>query len=95
MPDQRVGPVSSGSGFSKKTKEKKGTHMRSSVLIHPGELSPKWIDRLSSCGISALGIHPEGGSRAAESLDRLLDGLRAPAFRALLDTAAAKGLEIE
>ena len=69
--------------------------MRSSVLIHPGELSPKWIDRLSSCGISALGIHPEGGSRAAESLDRLLDGLRAPAFRALLDTAAAKGLEIE
>lgn len=69
--------------------------MKSQLLIHPEELSEKWIDRMADAGIDVLGLHPVGGSRAAESLKSLLDSLRTEEYRRLLDYAAFRGLEIE
>ena len=67
-----------------------------SLLIHPEELSRKWIDRMAKHGIPTLGLHPVGGKTADESLRRLVDEqVNDPAFRELLDYAHEKGLKIE
>lgn len=68
---------------------------RNGMIIHPGELSRKWIDRLADAGINTLGIHPEGGKDAPRTLERLLSLLETPEYRALIDYARARGLEIE
>jgi len=65
------------------------------MIIHPGELSRKWIDRLADAGINTLGIHPEGGKDAPKTLERLLSLLETPEYRALIDYARSRGLEIE
>jgi len=66
-----------------------------SLLIHPGELSKKWIDRLVDHGIPTLGIHPEGGHKAHQYVAKLLEQLEMPETQALLDYAHEKGLHIE
>ena len=69
--------------------------MKTQLIIHPEELSRKWIDRAVALGVDVLGLHPVGGRHAHESLAALLQRLETAEFRALLDEAAAKGLEIE
>lgn len=69
--------------------------MKTQLLIHPEELNDKWIDRAARLGVDVLGLHPVGGKAAPESLRALLQKLETPAFRALLDRAAEKGLSIE
>ncbi len=66
-----------------------------SFLIHPEELSKKWVDRMVECGISILGLHPVGGKDANISLQKTLQLLDTNGFRELIDYAALKGLEIE
>lgn len=69
--------------------------MKNGMIIHPSELSKKWIDRLADTGVDVLGIHPEGGKDAPKTLARLLELLKTPEYRALIDYARARGLEIE
>jgi len=69
--------------------------MRTQLLIHPEELSRKWIDRMAALGVECLALHPVGGPAAAKSLDRMLEALTYPEYRALLDYAREKGLKIE
>jgi hypothetical protein len=65
------------------------------MIVHPGELSRKWIDRLADAGINTLGIHPEGGKDAPKSLERLLKLLETSEYRELIDYARSRGLEVE
>ena len=69
--------------------------MKNGMIVHPGELSRKWIDRLADAGINTLGIHPEGGKDAPKSLERLLELLETPEYRELIDYARSRGLEVE
>ncbi len=69
--------------------------MRNQLIIHPEELSRKWIDRAADAGITVLGIHPRGGRLAAFYLVEMLDMIKTPEFRALIDYAHKRGLEIE
>ncbi len=69
--------------------------MKNGMIIHPGELSKKWIDRLADAGVETLGIHPEGGQGAPKSLARLLELLKTPEYRRLIDYARSRGLKIE
>ena len=69
--------------------------MKNEMIIHPGELSKKWIDRLADAGINTLGIHPEGGKDAPQTLERLLSLLKMPEYRALIDYAHSRGLDVE
>ena len=69
--------------------------MKNGMIIHPGELSKKWIDRLADAGVGTLGIHPEGGSGAPKSLERLISLLKTPEYRTLIDYARSRGLKIE
>lgn len=69
--------------------------MKKSLLVHPSELSKKWIDRLADNGFTTLGIHPEGGADAAITLGKLVDKFQDPSFTSLIDYAVERGLEIE
>jgi len=68
--------------------------MKKGLLIHPSELSVKWIDRMKAAGVDTLGLHPEGGRDAHLSLERLLALLETAEYRRLLDYAADAGLDI-
>ncbi len=69
--------------------------MRSQLIIHPEELSRRWIDRAAGAGITALGIHPKGGQRAPIYLAEMVEMMKTPEYRALIDYAHERGLEIE
>lgn len=69
--------------------------MKSSMLIHPDELSRTWIDRLADAGIGAVGIHPVGGKHAHRSLEDLSERMKTDKFCDLIDYAKSKGLEVE
>lgn len=69
--------------------------MKKSILIHPDELSTVWIDRMVRENIDVLALHPPGGSKAHEYIEKMLEMLEKPEYRALLDYAAEKGLKIE
>lgn len=68
--------------------------MHTSILIHPDELTEKWVDRMVSHGIHTLGIHPVGGKQAAHSLRELLALQETAHFRQLIDYARDKGLTV-
>lgn len=69
--------------------------MKVSVLIHPEELTKKWIDRMVANGIDTLGLHPPGGPDAHVTLEKLIALLETEEFRELIDYARSKGLGIE
>lgn len=69
--------------------------MSSSILIHPEELTKKWIDRAKAKGYATLALHPRGGKQAPFTLAEMLELLKTPEFRALLDYAAEVGLKTE
>ena len=69
--------------------------MKKSILIHPDELSKVWIDRMVRENIDVLALHPPGGGRAHEYIEKMLEMLEKPEYRALLDYAAEQGLTIE
>ena len=64
------------------------------MIVHPDELSRKWIDKLVKAGVHGLGIHPVGGKRATQSLCDLVAMTKTPSFRALVDYARASGLTV-
>lgn len=65
------------------------------MIIHPDEISKKWIDRMADAGIRVMGIHPTGGRNACDSLKALVEEMKTPRYREWIDYAAAKGLEVE
>lgn len=69
--------------------------IKSSMIIHPDELSVEWIDRLVSAGVSTIGIHPPGGKDAADTLRALLQAIETKKFRDMIDYAQRCGLEVE
>ncbi len=65
------------------------------MIIHPEELSDKWIDKLADAGIGTLGIHPCGGKRGFETLKELTYMMKTAEYRELIDYARSRGLEVE
>ncbi len=69
--------------------------IKASLLVHPDELSKKWIDRMKNNGIGTVGIHPVGGTQAHLSLLDLTERLNEKEYRSLFDYAAERGMKIE
>ena len=67
---------------------------RQTLLVHPDEFTDAWIDRAASIGCDGLFLHPVGGEGAEASAKNLVELLREPTFRARIDRARARGLEI-
>ncbi len=69
--------------------------MKKSMIIHPDEISKKWIDRMAQEGIDVLGIHPVGGTKAVDSLTDLLELMKSTKYQELIDYAINNKLEVE
>lgn len=65
------------------------------LIIHPEEISEKWIMRLCDLEADTLGIHSVGGTNAHVYLQNMLEDLRSDGVRSLLDEAKKRGLAIE
>ncbi len=65
------------------------------LLIHPEELSKKWIDRMADHGVDVLGLHPVGGEESHRHIEKILELLKTDEYRSLLDYAVSRGLRIE
>ena len=64
------------------------------LIVHPQEISRKWIDRLCALGVDSLGIHPVGGNDAHLSLTKM-QSEQTEDERELLRLAKERGLKIE
>lgn len=69
--------------------------MKKGVLVHPHELSVRWIEQAVREGIDVLGLHPVGGPAAKDSCAALVRLLDDPEFIRLVDLAKSKGLTVE
>ena len=68
--------------------------MKSSLIVHPEELSKRWVDRLADAVVDTIGIHPRGGADAVGSLGELCARMQTPEYRALVDYARGRGLHV-
>lgn len=64
-------------------------------MIHPDELSYKWIDRIAEHCIPTLSLHPPGGIHADQTLLDLCKRLEDSEYRKMIDYAKEKGISIE
>ena len=69
--------------------------MKSSMIVHPDELSREWVDRLVEAGVGIVGIHPIGGTVAAAHVEQLLETVKTKEYREAVDYALSRGLEVE
>ena len=69
--------------------------MNKFLIIHPEELSEKWISRLHELDVDTLGIHSVGGTEAHIHIQNMLDRSNDENTKALFDKATADGLKIE
>ncbi len=68
---------------------------RRGIIVHPEDLTRKWISRMADAGLNTLGLHPVGGKLAHESLQRAIDAHGLPESRALREEAARLGIHVE
>ena len=69
--------------------------VKKGVVIHPDELSEKWIQRALDTGINVIGIQPVGGLKGSGPVKELLERMKTSEFRRLIDLAETKGIKIE
>ena len=68
--------------------------MKPELLIHPDELSDRWISRAAENGVKRISLHPTGGRTAHESLGALVAALETAEFRERIDRLCDSGVEI-
>lgn len=66
-----------------------------SILIFPHELTHEWIERAAKNNIDIVAMHPPGGKKAPETLEKLLELCETSEFRALVDEVYARGMKVE
>ena len=64
------------------------------LLIHPEELSSRWIALAEKHRLKRLSIHPWGGKNAHKTLEDLVSRLETPEYRDMIDTLIDKGIEV-
>lgn len=69
--------------------------MNKTLIIHPEELSEKWVNRAKAAGCTTLALHPVGGPSATESLTALTKLFEDENFLRKLDYVKSMGLNLE
>ena len=63
-------------------------------LIHPEELSERWVGLAKKHGLKRISLHPRGGKRAHQTLSEMLDMLEEPSYRNMIDDLIDGGVEV-
>lgn len=69
--------------------------MKTQLIVHPHELSRRWIDRAAELNADVIGLHPVGGDKARDTLVDMLNWLESDAAVNLIDYAYSAGLSVE
>lgn len=64
------------------------------LIIHPHELTDRWIALAKVLKLERVSLHPVGGMTAHETLQNLLVTLKDPKFRAQIDKLNNAGIEV-
>ncbi len=64
------------------------------LIIHPHELTDRWIALAKELKLERLSLHPVGGKNAHETLQMMLETLQDPAFLKKIDEVRAAGIGI-
>ena len=67
---------------------------RRGILVHPEDLTLSWIRRMDQAKLNTLGLHPVGGVKAHESLQRAIDMHSLPDMRRMFTEAASRGINV-
>ena len=65
------------------------------IVIHPEELTEQMIEILKNTNINVIGIHPAGGEKADENLEKLLKLSRTNEFQENIRRVKELGISIE
>ena len=68
---------------------------RRGIIVHPEDLTLDWIERMADAGLNTLGLHPVGGQRAHESLQRAIDAHNSQESKRLREAAEKLGIHVE
>ena len=69
--------------------------MKTKAILHPDELTKKWINRAIAQDISVIALHSVGNKEAHINLANDLSIFESSDFKALVDYANSNGIEIE
>ena len=64
------------------------------LIIHPHELTPRWIELAKKLKLERISLHPVGGKQAHENLRQFMQTLKDPSFRDRIDTLCDAGIEV-
>ena len=64
------------------------------LIIHPHELTDRWVDLAIDLKLDRLSIHPCGGMTAHESLQKLMETVNDEEFRKRIDKLNENGIEV-
>jgi len=64
------------------------------LIVHPRELTRYWVDLAKKMKLERVGIHPVGGMKAHESLKLLMEEMKDPFFREMVDELRGAGIRV-
>lgn len=70
------------------------TKKKMELIIHPHELTDRWIELAKELKLDRVSIHPVGGMSAHETLQELLKTIKDKNFRAQIDKLTNNGIEV-
>ena len=65
------------------------------LIIHPHELTPRWLELARKLKLERVSLHPVGGKQAHENLRNFLEILNEPSFRAKIDELWENGVQVD
>jgi hypothetical protein len=68
---------------------------RRGILLLYREIGDYWLHRLTGSGLDVVGLHPDGGSDAVDSLDKMLEMVKSPIFLDFAKGLAIAGIDLE
>ena len=64
------------------------------LIIHPHELTDRWVELAKKLKLDRLSIHPVGGMSAHETLQKLMETVKDAEFRKQVDKLNDAGIEV-
>lgn len=64
------------------------------LIVHPHELTDRWVELAKKLKLDRLSIHPVGGMNAHETLQKLMETVKDEEFRKQVDKLNEAGIEV-
>lgn len=65
------------------------------IIVHPEDLTERWLDRMERAHLNTLGLHPVGGRRAPLTLQAAIEAFGSPESVRLREEAKKRGITVQ